>query len=160
MRRLFIAIVLCALAAVATAPIVADGTDTYIELLRTDLQADKKVLVEYSMELTDEEAGVFWPIYDAYETERVALGDRRLDLIQRYPDAVNVTGPETVRDLSVDWFKLQDDELKLVSKYYKKAEKQLRPRIAVRWVQIEYRIKMLIDLQLASQIPLIAPVPR
>ena len=44
--------------------------------------------------------------------------------------------------------------------YYKKAEKQIRPRIAARWIQVEYRIAMLIDLQLAAQTPLIEPVPR
>ena len=49
----------------------------------------------------------------------MALGDRRLDLIKRFPDAVKVTGPETIADLSKEWFKLRDDELKLASKYYK-----------------------------------------
>jgi len=158
MKKMLAGLILCTLT-LAT-PLAADGVDSYIELLRSDLQADKRLLVEYSMELSEEDAELFWPIYDDYERERIALGDRQLELIKKYPDAVNVTGPETVRDLSADWLALRSDEVKLVTKYYKKAEKQIRPRIAARWMQIEYRVGLLIGVQLASEIPLIEPVPR
>jgi len=158
MRKLMVAITISLMAAAGIA--AADETDEYIDLLRSDLQADKRLIVEYSMELTDEEATKFWPIYDKYEVERIALGDKLLDLIKRFPEAVGVTGPETVGDLSTEWWKLQDEELKLKKKYYAKAEKEIRPRIAARWMQIEHRLSMLIDLQLAAETPLIEPVPR
>jgi hypothetical protein len=158
MRRVLAGLILSTLA-LAT-PVAADGVDSYVELLRSDLQADKRLLVEYTMELTEEDAELFWPIYDEYEKERIALGDRKLELIMKYPDAVNVTGPDTVRDLSADWLALRTDEVKLIAKYYKKAEKKIRPRIAARWMQVEYRVGLLIGVQLASEIPLIEPVPR
>ncbi len=156
MRKLLFAVVLIAL----LAPIAAaeDGTDTYIELLRSDLRADKKAIVDFGMNLTDQESKAFWPIYDAYEAERKTLGDRTLELIKKYPDAVEVTGPDTIRMLSADWLKLQEDRLALIKKYYKKAEKQLTPRIATRWMQIEYRMSLLINLQIASEIPLVEPI--
>lgn len=156
MRTLLCAIVLIGLFAPITA--ADDGTDTYIELLRSDLRADKKAIVGFGMDLTDQESKAFWPIYDAYEDERKTLGDRTLELITKYPDAVGVTGPDTIRMLSADWLKLQDDRVKLIKKYYKKAEKQLTPRIATRWMQIEYRMSLLINLQIASEIPLVEPI--
>jgi hypothetical protein len=160
MRKLTWAMAVVSCVMLVATPVSADALDDYIELLRSDLQADKKLLVDYAMELSDDDAELFWPIYDAYEKERVALGDRTLDLIKRYPEAVNVTGPDTVRTLSADWLKLRKDKLALVEKYYKKAEKKLRPRIAARWMQVEHRIALLIDVQLASATPLIEPLPR
>ena len=81
-------------------------------------------------------------------------------MIKEFPDAAAVTGPTTIRTLAAEWMKLQDDKNKLVAKYYKKAEKQLSPRIAARWMQIEHRIGLLIDLQIAAEIPLIDRLPR
>ena len=129
------------LLALTVGPALADeGTDEYITLIRSDLQAEKKQLVADAMDLTDQEGAKFWPIYDAYETERVKLGDQMVDLIKKYPEAVNVTGTETIRMLAANWLKVQDDQVDLWKKYYKKAEKDLTPRIAARWMQVEYRI--------------------
>jgi hypothetical protein len=137
-----------------------DDTDDVIQLLRSDLQADKRALVELAMDLNDADAKIFWPIYDKYETERIALADRTLALIKSYPGVVNVTEVETVAKLGDEWFKIQEDRLKLVKKYYKEISKQLVPRIAVRWTQIEYRLSLLISLQIAAEIPLVEPLGR
>jgi len=83
-----------------------DGTDAYIELFRSDLRADKQAIVTYAMDLSDADSKLFWPIYKAYEAERTKLGDRTVDLIRKYPDAVEVTGPDTIRDLAAEWFKV------------------------------------------------------
>ena len=137
-----------------------DGTDTWVELLRSDLRADKEELVDLSMDLKQEDADAFWAIYKEYETDRVKLGDRTLELIKEFPDAAAVTGPTTIRTLAAEWLKLRDDKNKLIKKYYAMAEKQLSPRIASRWMQIEHRIGLLIDLQIASEVPLIDRLPR
>ena len=137
-----------------------DGTDDFIELLRSDLRADKQALVEVAMELTDADAEVFWPIYRKYEAERVALGDRTVKVIKAYPGAVNVTEVQTVAMLGDEWIKIEEDRVKMKKKYYKQASKQLAPRVAVRWMQIEHRISLLLNLQLAAQIPLVKPLGR
>ena len=129
MKKLLLTILLLALPFGAS--VADDGTDDFIELLRSDLRADKKAIVEVSMDISDADAELFWPIYDAYEKERKAIADRVLELVKKYPDAVNVTGPETIRMLSADWFKLQEDRVALMKKYYKRAEKQISPRVAV-----------------------------
>jgi len=135
-----------------------EGTDAYIELLRSDLRADKQAIVTEAMELTDAESQAFWPIYRAYETERTEIGDRALDLIKKYAQVLESKTPETTRSVAADWFKLQDERLKLIKKYYGKVEKALSPEIAMRWTQVEYRVWLLTQLQLASEIPLIEPV--
>ena len=147
------------LAAAPLAAAAADsGTDAYVELLRSDLRADKQAIVTYAMQLSDAESQTFWPIYKAYEAERTVLGDRMLALIKKYPDAVNVTGPDTVRMLAADFFKLDEDRVKLMKKYYAKAEKEISPRVAARWMQVEHRLWLLLQLQIASAVPLVEPI--
>jgi hypothetical protein len=158
MRRLLLALLITAMPVGFVA--ADDGTDAFVELLRSDLRADKKALVEYAMELSEADAAVFWPLYDAYEAERIVLGDRMVELIKKYPDAVMVTGPDTIRDLSADWLKLQQDRVKLIGKYYKKMEKQLSPRVGARWMQVEHRIWLLVSLQLAAEVPMVEPLAR
>jgi len=140
--------------------VAADDTDDFIELLRSDLRADKQALVELAMDLNEADANIFWPIYKKYEAERTVLGDRMVKLIKSYPGAVNVTEVQTVAMLGDEWIKIQEERIKLTKKYYKQVSKQLAPRIAVRWVQIEFRILMLINLQLAAEIPLVEPLGR
>jgi hypothetical protein len=60
-----------------------DNVDSMIELLRSDLRADKKAIVGAAMDLSAADAELFWRHYDAYERERANLGDRTVDLIKR-----------------------------------------------------------------------------
>ena len=138
--------------------VAQEGTDAYIELLRSDVRADKQAIVTAAMELTDAESQAFTPIYREYETERTVLGDRALELIRRYAQTLESTTPDNTRTLAAEWFKIQDDRNKLMKKYYGKAEKAISPEIAMRWMQVEYRVWLLLQLQLASEIPLIEPV--
>jgi hypothetical protein len=137
-----------------------DATDDYVELLRSDLRADKQALVEYAMDLNEADAQIFWPIYRKYEAERIALADRTVALIKAYPGAVNVTDVQTVAQLGDEWFKIQEDRLKMTRKYYKQVSKQLAPRVAVRWIQVENRLHLLLNLQLAAEVPLVQPLGR
>ena len=159
MKKLLIAsLLIAAVALPAGVAIAGDETDALIELYRSDLRADKKALVDASLDLGEADATAFWPLYEQYEKERTALGDRTIDLVKRYPDAVNLTGTETLHTVSADWFKLQDDRNSLLKKYYKKVEKQTSLRVAVRWIQIEYRLSLLINLQIVAETPMVVPI--
>ena len=157
LRKLFIVSMLLVLPLGAA---LADGTDTFVELLRSDLRADKKELVSLALDLSGEDSAVFWPIYKEFEAKRTVLGDRMIDLIKRYPDAVDLTGPETLRPLATEWFKIQEDRNKLMKKYYNKIQKQVSLRVGVSWMQIEHRLSLLINLQIASVVPIVEPIGR
>ena len=44
--------------------------DEDIELLRKDVRAQSRLIVTAKMDLTDDEAKKFWPIYDQYSAEK------------------------------------------------------------------------------------------
>ena len=54
------------------------NTQTYIELLRTDLNAQKRQIISETMQLDDKQARIFWPIYNDYEADLDKLADEKL----------------------------------------------------------------------------------
>src|ERR1700739_668827 len=57
-----------------------------LNLLRQDLRSKRKQLVAANLKLTDMDAKKFWPVYDQYMTELIAINDRKFGLIQEYAD--------------------------------------------------------------------------
>ena len=56
-------------------------------------------------------------------------------------------------------FDLADDKLSLDKKYYKKVRKVLDAKHAGKFIQLINRMNMLIDIQLAAEIPLLPVTP-
>jgi len=44
------------------------NTRAYIQLLRTDLNAQKEQIIKETMQLDEKQAAVFWPVYKDYES--------------------------------------------------------------------------------------------
>src|SRR5437763_3586823 len=57
-----------------------------IDLLRKDLRSKRKQLIAANLKLTEVEATKFWPVYDQYIAELVAINDKKFGLIQEYAD--------------------------------------------------------------------------
>ncbi len=129
--------------------------EQYLELLRTDIRTKKVAIITEVMQFADEEGTAFWPIYREYDLELSKLGDRRVALIKMYAENYEAMTDEASKTLADDWFKLQEDRLKLNKKYYKEVEKVLGSNTAARFTQLENQIGLLIDIQLASEMPLI-----
>src|SRR3954470_1689856 len=61
--------------------------DAYVGAMRADLSDGKIQIIGSVMKLSADEAEVFWPIYQEYESELFELGDQRVDLIRRFAAA-------------------------------------------------------------------------
>ena len=57
-----------------------------IELLRKDLRAKRKQLIAANLRLTDAEAEKFWPVYEQYIKELIAINDKKFAQIQDYAE--------------------------------------------------------------------------
>lgn len=152
---------LAAFAVFVLAPTLAPGTtvaqtDTYLELLRSDIKSETVAILTEVMEFSDEEGEAFWPIYREYELESAKLGDRRVALLKGYAENFDMLSEEKAKELADAHFKLQDDKLKLNKKYYKKVAKALGANTAARFIQVMNQVNLLIDVQVAAGMPLIA----
>jgi hypothetical protein len=139
----------------ATAKSGQPSVDQDIQLLRKDLASDKKQLIASNLVLTDTEATNFWPVYDQYQAEYKKIGDAKLALIKDY--AQN-WGSVTNEQALQYWQRSQDIEqsvLQLRQKYVPIVGKVLPGKKAVTFFQMDRRIALLLDVQLAAEIPLV-----
>jgi hypothetical protein len=152
-----VALVAAALLIVGTAPpALAQGAtpETYLELLRSDVRTTKIEILTDALNLTEQQAGAFWPIYREYDTENSKLGDRKLAMVKSFAATYGTTTGEQASVFAKDWFDLQSDRLKLRERYFDKVAKAVSPLVAARFIQVENVIGMLIDLQIAAEVPL------
>jgi len=135
--------------------VFAQDINDYIELMRSDLKTERRAIITQSMNFTEDESVAFWPIYREYENEFAKLGDQEIALIKDYADNFEKMTDEKAKDLMNRAFKINEDQIKLRKKYYNKLVKVMSPITAVKFVQLDNQISMLIDLQIASELPLI-----
>jgi hypothetical protein len=132
-------------------------SDTNMEILKEKLKADKKLLIAGNMDLTDQEAKQFWPIYDSYQKELDGINKQLGQTIKDYADAFNKgTIPnDTAKKLLGEALSVEEQEVKLKRTYAEKLGKVLPATKVARYIQLENKIRSLIRFELAQQIPLV-----
>ena len=140
----------------AGAPAQQSGyLNSYIALLRSDLRAKKTGIIAESLTLTAKESGDFWPIYKRYEVDLTKLYDARLQLIKDYADNYDQMSDVKAKELSQRAFTLEAQRAGLRSDYFKQFGKVLPGKTLLRFFLLERRIDMLVDLKIASEIPIV-----
>ena len=132
-----------------------NGIDAYIELLRSDARTQKVAVITEALQLTDEESTAFWPVHRDYELELSEIIDDRIALIKDYAQNYDNLTNEKAKELARKVFALEKRRTKLKKKYFKKFEKAVSAIIAAKFIQVENQINLLIDLQIAIELPLI-----
>jgi len=127
-----------------------------LELLRRDLRGDKKKLIALNLPLTEQEATKFWPVYDQYTEEMRHHNDEFYALIKDYAANQKTLTDEQAIDILKRWADIQLHQIQTRQKYIPLIEKVIPGRKAALFFQIDRRLYALMDLQVASQIPLIA----
>ena len=129
--------------------------DTYIGLLRQDIQKQKVAIISQLMDLSPQQAGAFWPIYNEYAKELSALGHLRVRGIKDYADNYKSLTDEKATELANMRFDYEEKLVALKKKYFDKFSKALTPKLAARFFQIENQLLDVLDLQIASSLPVI-----
>ena len=133
----------------------AADVDKLVDLLRKDVRAEKADVVAKTMKLDSSQAAAFWPVYKQYESERAGIGSERLAIIQDFAEHYDSINDTTAKGLVTRFQAVQDKEAALQKKYVDEFMKVLPAKTAARFLQVDRRINMLIDLELSSAIPLV-----
>ena len=142
-------------ALVAMPALVQAQQDAYVELLRSDVKTQRVAIITEVMQFSDSASALFWPVYREYEYEATKIGDDMLALIKDYAANYDSLSDEIAKDLASRALRIDEDELKLRKKYYKRVEKAMGSVTAAKFLQIENQIRLLIDLQIEQSLPLI-----
>lgn len=150
MKKLLVILMsLCAINSVVYAQ------EAYMEVIRSTIKAEKVAAITEQMEFTDAEAGVFWPIYREYDVKLATIYDERLALIRDYALYYEDMTDEKAKELIKKSFDIEERIIKVRKEYLGKFEKALSPIIAAKFSQLERRINLMIDLQIAAALPII-----
>ncbi len=152
MRKLLLIIIVLLLANTVS---YGEGVDAYIELLKSDMRTQKVAVITEAMQFTDEESSAFWPVHREYELELSEIIDDRIELIKDYAQNYDNLTDEKARKLAKKVFALEKRRTKLKKKYFRKFDRTLSATIAAKFIQVENQINLLLDLQIASELPLI-----
>jgi Spy/CpxP family protein refolding chaperone len=125
-----------------------------VDLLRKDLRSQKKQLVAQNLKLSDEEATKFWPIYDQYTAELVRINNKKYAVIQQYANGYGTLSGEQAMSLMKQWMDVDIAAAQLRAKYLPIVAKAIGDTKAATFAQIDRRIALMIELQLASRLPL------
>ncbi len=130
-------------------------TDDDIAVLRQDIQADKTEIITRNMQFTEEQSKAFWPVYRDYAHEQQAVGDQRVALIKDY--AANYDKIDDAQALSyiARAQKFEEDSLNLRKNYVSKFEKAIGAKQTAKFYQVDNRLTLLMNVQLASLLPII-----
>jgi hypothetical protein len=145
-------------AVTATAQQASDmASDTNLEILKQKLKADKKLIVASNMGLSETEAKKFWPVYDSYQRDLAQVNHKLGEAIKEYAEAFN-KGPvpdAKAKKLLDDVLSIEEQETRLKRSYAERLVKVIPATKVARYIQIETKIRSLIKMELAEQIPLV-----
>jgi len=162
-RLMFSCLVLTiAFTAAGTTALAQRETATGVEverdllLLRRDLRGEKKQLIALNVPLTETEATKFWPVYDQYAGEMSKVYDEFYAIIKEYAANQKTLTDAQASSMINKWAEIQVRQAQTRQKFIPIVEKVIPSRKAALFFQVDRRLYELMDLQVASQIPLVA----
>jgi len=148
-------VIIATLVLVAMAAPALANTGDLVELMRSDLRTQKRAIITQAMKMDETTSAKFWPVYTEFEAELGKMNDQRVTMIKDYAAAYNSMTDQTAKDLIKRGFKLQESRTSLLKKYVNKMTKATDVKTAARWAQVEQAVDSAIDLQIASELPLL-----
>jgi hypothetical protein len=130
-------------------------TDDDIAVLRQDLQAEKTEIITRNMGFTDDQSKAFWPLYRSYAHDQQAIGDQRVALIKDYAANYNKIDDTQAKSYVTRALKFEEDSLMLRKQYWPKFEQAIGARQAAKFYQVDNRLSLLVNVQLAALFPII-----
>ena len=132
--------------------------DSYMEIVRSTIKTEKKALIAEVMQLSDEEAKVFWPIYNEYQDKLYKVNTDYFNVVKDFADNFESMSSETASDILLRANKISLEQAKLEKTYLKKMMKVISPQKTLRFFQASNKIEVMIDAQLAAEIPLLESI--
>ncbi len=69
--------------------LLAQTTDDYIEVVRSVLKTEKKAVIVETMAFTEDEATVFWPLYNEFNEKAYVIQSKRIAIIKDFATFVS-----------------------------------------------------------------------
>ena len=133
----------------------APSEEDILKAARTDVQGARANIMAKNLTLTAEQAAKFWPVFESYQKEQNAIMDEHLKSIKKYVDSYETPDDAAALGLINAHFQRDAKMDALRKKWLAEFQKVVPTRLAVRAMQIDRRLSLATQMELASQIPLV-----
>ena len=131
------------------------GAQDLLEMIKKDINAERRAIIAEAIKIPTGQETEFWNIYNQMEKELDLITDKRAANINHFADnAANMTD-DVADDLVKVFYDINVSRYKLYKTYYKKLTKIMSKVESARFVQVIGQIQLLIDVQIAAEVPLI-----
>jgi hypothetical protein len=155
-RSLIVATVLAGISLMSgNRALAQDPSDEDIKLFRKDVRSLKKQIIAANMDLSDAEAQQFWPIYDRYTAELVTITDTKYALLKEYAQNYTTMTNEQAESYIKGRAAVEESIMHLRLRYLPIFRSVLTGKATALFFQMDWRLGLIMDLQLASQTPLV-----
>lgn len=127
----------------------------YAELLRADVRAQKVAIIAQVMSFSDADDKAFWPIYRDYDNEMSKLGDERVAMIAEYAASYANMTDQVADQLAAKAIDLEGRRRAAVARCYERVKQATSPKTALRFLQVEHQLQLIIDLQISASLPIV-----
>ena len=126
-----------------------------LQLMRQDLRKQKQKLIAENLPMTESEAVKFWAVYQKYSKELQEINNEKFEMIHSYAQNWRTMSNEDALIFTRRWLEVDEKVVQLRSKYFLLVRDALPGKKASTFFQLDERISMMINLEIASQLPLL-----
>jgi len=129
--------------------------DRAVQPTRSAIQAERQAILATNLELSEKESAIFWPLYEEYRNALESAVNTRVDLLNQYFTSYETLTDQEATALLDKHITWEKEVLKVRSTYAKKMNKALPGKTVARFFQIENKMDIIVEYELAGEIPLI-----
>ena len=160
MKRLFIsALCIVGLFVVANdaarGQAIMAGDEMFIEMLKHDVDQARTEVMTSVMGFSAEEKAVFWPVYNEYRKKSYELAKKDLALMKEYASAYWSLTDDQAADMAKRYFEIEVGRKEMLADLYSELAKVVTPVQALKACQLENRLDLILDMQIANELPMI-----
>jgi hypothetical protein len=133
----------------------ADAPQAEQAILLDTIRANRKALVAVNLELSPEEAEKFWPLYDRYQNEISAIGNRVFAIVADYTESFRDLSNDKALQLMESYLAAEAERLQVRRAYLGEFSKVLPGRTVARFYQVENKMDAVLRYDLAATIPVV-----
>jgi hypothetical protein len=130
-------------------------TQSDINLLRQNVQANKEKIITSTMKFNEAEAKAFWPVYREYANAQKQMGEKRYQIIKEYAENYDDMTNAIAAELSQRMFNLDKATYENREAFWPRFEKAIGAKQAAKFYQVDRRLTMMVDLQLSADVPIL-----
>ena len=127
----------------------------FYDLLKSDVSMRRRSLVKKHLKMDAAEEAKFKPIFDEYLEEITEFYDDKRKRYQETLENFDAMNENTAIEIGEEFFKFNEERLALKKRYFERMKQELSPSTVIRFFQIDYQIDLLIDVQIAGEVPLV-----